>query len=428
MRSIPPFCDAPSQNSSLGKINGARETPVKETVKPLDDIRVLDIATFVAAPFASACLAEFGADVIKIERPGEGDDLRRLGTESEAGDSLWWLNDARNKKCITLDLRRERGADLFRKMVASADVVVENFRPGTLERWGIGFAELSSINPRLVMLRISAYGQTGPKSSLPGFARIAQAYAGLSYLTGMPHTPPLIAGSTTLADYLSGLYGAFGVMLALRARERTGRGQSIDMALHDGIFRFLDEIAAVYDRTGAIRERNGTETYAAVPHSHYPCADGKWVAIACTNDRIFARLARVMEQPELADPLSFGLKESRLAKRDEVNAAVRAWTEGLDRKTVILRCAEGDVPCGPICSIEDIFEEEQFWARDTLVRVPDARIGEVAVQGTIPKLSATPGEIRHLGPPLAAHNREIYQSELGLSPEEIAALEREGVI
>lgn len=419
---------ASHQRLGLGKIDGSGGIRVNQTIKPLDDIRVLDIATFVAAPFASACLAEFGAEVIKIERPKEGDDLRRLGTSSDAGDSWWWLNDARNKKCITLDLRRESGADLFRKMVASADVVVENFRPGTLERWGIGFDDLSSINQGLVMLRISAYGQTGPKSALPGFARIAQAYAGLSYLTGLPHTPPLIAGSTTLADYLSGLYGAFGVMLALRARERTGRGQSIDMALHDGIFRFLDEIAAVYDRTGTIRERSGTETYAAVPHSHYPCADGKWVAIACTNDRIFARLARVMGEPGLADPSIFGLKESRLAKRDEVNAAVRRWTESLDRKAVVLRCAEGDVPCGPICSIEDIFEEEQFWARDTLVRVPDPRIGDVAVQGTIPRLSDTPGDIRHLGPPLAAHNREIYQTELGLSPDELAALEREGVI
>ncbi len=398
------------------------------TIKPLDDIRVLDIATFVAAPFASACLAEFGAEVIKIERPKEGDDLRRLGTPSDSGDSWWWLNDARNKKCITLDLKHDRGANLFRRLAASADVVVENFRPGTLERWGIGFADLLAINPRLVMLRISAYGQSGPKSSLPGFARIAQAYAGLSYLTGTPQTPPLIAGSTTLADYLSGLYGAFGVMLALRARERTGRGQSIDVALHDGIFRFLDEIAAVYDRTGTVRERSGTETYAAVPHSHYPCADGKWVAIACTNDRIFARLARTMGEPSLADPSIFGRKESRLAKRDEVNAAVRGWTESLERDTVIHRCAEGDVPCGPICSIEDIFEEEQFWARDTLVRVPDPRIGDVAVQGTIPKLSDTPGEIHHLGPSLAAHNREIYQTELGLSPEEFAALEREGVI
>ena len=242
-------------------------------------------------------------------------------------------------------------------------MVIENFRPGTMERWGLGFADLLAVNPKLVMLRVSAYGQTGPKSGLPGFARIAQAYAGLSYVTGQPDTPPLIAGSTTLADYLTGLYGAFGVLLALRARERTGRGQFIDLGLHDGIFRFLDEIAAVYDKTGHVRERSGTETHTATPHSHYPCADGRWVAIACTNDKMFARLTQVMDQPELAGDERFEHKRSRLERRDEVNAIVRAWTTRHDRETVIRRCSQGEVPCGPVCSIEDIFNEEQFWVR-----------------------------------------------------------------
>ena len=395
---------------------------------PLDGVRVLDVATFVAAPFAATCLAEFGADVVKIERPGIGDDLRRLGTPSEAGDTYWWLNDARNKKCITLNLKDGKGAALFRRLAATADVVIENFRPGTLERWGLGFADLLAANPRLVMLRVSAYGQTGPKSGLPGFARIAQAYAGLSYVTGRPDTPPLIAGSTTLADYLSGLYGAFGVMLALRAREKTGRGQFIDVGLHDGIFRFLDEIAAVYDKTGLVRERSGTETHTAVPHSHYPCADGRWVAIACTNDRMFARLARVMGRPELADDARFSLKRARIEQREEMNAIVREWTSSHDRESVIRRCSEGEVPCGPVCSIEDIFNEEQFWARDTLTRVADPRIGEVALQGTIPRLSDTPGGIRHLGATLAAHNEAIYAGELGLTREELAELSRTGVI
>ena len=401
---------------------------MSETIMPLDGVRVLDVATFVAAPFAATCLAEFGADVVKIERPGVGDDLRRLGTPSEAGDTYWWLNDARNKKCITLNLKDGKGAALFRRLAATADVVIENFRPGTMERWGLGFADLLAANPRLVMLRVSAYGQTGPKSGLPGFARIAQAYAGLSYVTGRPDTPPLIAGSTTLADYLSGLYGAFGVMLALRAREKTGRGQFIDVGLHDGIFRFLDEIAAVYDKTGLVRERSGTETHTAVPHSHYPCADGRWVAIACTNDRMFARLARVMGRPELADDARFSLKRARIERREEMNAIVREWTSSRDRESVIRRCSEGEVPCGPVCSIEDIFNEEQFWARDTLTRVADPRIGEVALQGTIPRLSDTPGGIRHLGTALAAHNEAIYAGELGLTREELAELSRTGVI
>ena len=389
---------------------------------------MLDIATFVAAPFAAACLAEFGADVIKIEKPGVGDSLRQLGTESETGDTYWWLNDARNKRCITLDLKTPKGADLFKRLVAESDVVVENFRPGTLERWGLGFDALREVNPGLVMLRVSAYGQEGPKRDLPGFARIAQAYAGLSYLTGQPDTPPLIAGSTTLADYLSGLYGAYGILLALRARDRDGRGQYIDIALHDGIFRFLDEFAAVYGKTGHVRERSGTETESSVPHSHYPTADGKWVAVACTNDKMFARFVRVIGNPALDDPARYGTRKQRVAERETINRLVTEWTRSLPRDEVIARCAAGEVPCGPVNSIADIFEDEQFTIRDTLVRVRDDRVGELAVQGVVPKLSETPGAVRHLGAALGAHNAEVYRERLGLDDAELAELRAEGVI
>ncbi len=399
-----------------------------QDVAPLDGIRVLDIATFVAAPFAGACLAEFGADVIKIEKPGVGDSLRQLGTESETGDSYWWLNDARNKRCITLDLKHAKGAEMFRRLVADSDVVLENFRPGTLERWGLGFEALRAINPGLVMLRVSAYGQQGPKSHLPGFARIAQAYAGLSYLTGQPDTPPLIAGSTTLADYLSGLYGAYGVLLALRSRDQSGRGQYIDIALHDGIFRFLDEFAAVYSKTGYVRERNGTETDSSVPHSHYATGDGKWVAIACTNDKMYQRFVNVIGNPELADEERFGTRKKRVVERETINGLVTAWTTSMPRDEVIARCCDGDVPCGPINSIADIFEDEQFTLRDTLMRVKDDRIGELAVQGVVPKLSETPGKIKHLGAEMGAHNRDIFMGDLGLSEEELAALRNEGVV
>ncbi len=395
---------------------------------PLDGIRILDIATFIAAPFAATCLSEFGAEVIKIEKPDIPDYLRQLGTPSEAGDTYWWFNDARNKKCITLDLKTEKGADIFRKLVKKSDVLVENFRPGTLEKWGLGFETLKAINKKLVMLRVSAYGQEGPKSHLPGFARIAQAYAGLSYITGTPDTPPLIAGSTTLADYLSGLYGAYGILLALRSAEKTGEGQYIDIGLHDGIFRFLDEIAAVYDKTGHIRERQGTETHSSCPHSHYPTKDGKWVAIACTNDKMFERLSKVIGQPGLADRSKFGLKKNRLAGRNQVNGIVADWTSSYDREEVIRRCSEGDVPCGPICSIKDIFDEEQFWIRGTLMRVKDDRLGDLAVQGPMPKLSETPGEIKHLGTTGGKHNKEIFGELLGFSEAELDVLKRKGVV
>ncbi len=396
--------------------------------QPLEGVRILDIATFIAAPFAATALSEFGAEVIKIEKPDIPDYLRSLGTPSEAGDTYWWLNDARNKKCVTLDLKKDKGKELFRELVKKSDVVVENFRPGTLEKWGIGYESLKAINKKLVMLRVSAYGQEGPKSHLPGFARIAQAYAGLSYITGTPDTPPLIAGSTTLADYLSGLYGAYGILLALRVAEKTGEGQFIDIGLHDGIFRFLDEIAAVYDKTGHIRERQGTETHSSCPHSHYPTMDGQWVAIACTNDKMFERLSKVLGQPELADENKFGLKKNRLASRNQVNGIVADWTQSHDREEVIQRCADGDVPCGPICSIADIFNEEQFWVRDTLWRVEDERLGRLAVQGPLPKLSATPGEIKHLGTTRARHNTEIFGGLLGMGEKDLGMLEEEGVV
>jgi crotonobetainyl-CoA:carnitine CoA-transferase CaiB-like acyl-CoA transferase len=398
------------------------------STEALANVRVLDISTFVSAPFAAACLAEFGAVVLKIEKPGTGDSLRQLGTPSATGDSYFWLSEARNKKCITLDLRKPRGAELFRRMVQKADVVTENFRPGTQEKWGLGFKDLLAINPALVMLRVSAYGEKGPKSHLPGFARIAQAYAGLTYLVGRPDTPPLIAGSTTLADYISGLYGAFGVLLALRVRDQTGRGQYIDIGLHDGIFRFLDEMASVYDKTGEVRERMGTETPSSTPHSHYPTMDGKWVAIACTNDKMFERLANVMAQPDLARKDQYGMKPKRLKARERINQIVSDWTSKLDRDEVIKRCCDGDVPCGPVNSIAEIFAEEQFWVRDTLTRVAHERIGNLAVPGVIPRLSETPGKIRHLGCSLGENNSEIFRDWLDIDESELVALEKAGVI
>jgi crotonobetainyl-CoA:carnitine CoA-transferase CaiB-like acyl-CoA transferase len=394
----------------------------------LAKLKVLDISTFVSAPFAAACLAEFGAEVLKIEKPGTGDSLRELGTPSPTGDSYFWLSEARNKKCITLDLRKPQGAEIFRRMVKKADVVIENFRPGTLEKWELGFNDLLAINPELVMLRISAYGEKGPKSHLPGFARIAQAYAGLTYLVGRPDTPPLIAGSTTLADYISGLYGAFGILLALRVRDQTGRGQYIDIGLHDGIFRFLDEIACVYDKTGEVRERMGTETPSSTPHSHYPTKDSKWVAIACTNDKMFERLANVMGQPDLARSDQYGMKPKRLVARERINQIVSEWTSRFDRDEVIELCCSGDVPCGPVNSIAEIFAEEQFWVRDTLTRVAHEKLGDLAVPGVVPRLSETPGKIEHLGGKLGESNSAVFRDWLDIDESELAALEKAGVI
>jgi succinyl-CoA:(S)-malate CoA-transferase subunit A/succinyl-CoA:(S)-malate CoA-transferase subunit B len=396
---------------------------------PLAGVRVLDLATFLAGPFCASILGEFGAEVIKIEQPGVGDSLRRLGTPATAdGDTLWWLSEARNKKSITLDVRKPRGQQLFRALLRQSQVVVENFRPGTLEKWGLGYDSMRQENPALVLLRISGYGQTGPKAQEPGFARIAHAFCGLSDLVGMPDGPPLMPGSTSLADYLSGVYGAVGVLVALRAAEQTGEGQVVDLGLYESMFRVLDELAPAYAKFGTVRQRSGAETFNSVPHSHYPTADGKWVAIACTNDKMFARLADVMGRPELSNPERFGPVQARLTHRAEVNQIVTAWTRGRSQRDVLDQCAAGEVPCGPIYNIAEIFQDPQFAARGNLLRVQDPRAGDVTIPNVVPRLSRTPGQVEHLGPALGAHNAEVYTGLLGLAPGDLDALREDGVI
>lgn len=398
------------------------------TAMPLEGVRVLDLATFLAAPFCSTIMGEFGAEVIKVEQPGVGDPLRKFGTPNKSGDTLVFLSEARNKKSISLDLRKPEGAELLKKLVAKSDVVVENFRTGTLEKWGLGYEVLSGINPGLVMLRVTGYGQTGPKAREPGFARIAHAFSGLSYLAGEPDGPPLMPGSTSLADYLAGTYGALGVLLALRHRDRTGEGQYIDIGLFEPIFRYLDEIAPAYADSGYVRERMGADTVNVVPHSHYPTRDGKHVAIACTSDKMFARLADVMEKPELAEPERYGAIAARLENRAEVNRIVAEWTGGMTQAALLKKLREGEVPSGPIYNIAEIFADPQFAARGLLQKIQDERAGEVTVPAALPKLSRTPGSIRHLGPALAAHNREIFGDLLGVAAEEMEALKTKGVI
>ncbi|MEM7404539.1 MAG: CoA transferase [Pseudomonadota bacterium] len=396
--------------------------------RPLEGIRVLDLATFLAGPFCSTLLAEFGAEVIKVEQPGTGDPLRRFGTMTDCGDSLVWLQESRNKRCITMDLKSPRGKELMEQLVCQSDVLVENFRTGTLEKWGLGWERLHELNPRLVMLRVTGYGQTGPKARDPGFARIAHAFSGLTHLAGEPDGPPLMPGSTTLADYLSGTYGAFGVMMALRSRDQTGIGQYIDIALYEPVFRFLDEMAPAYAFNGFIRERMGADTVNVVPHSHYPTADGKWVAIACTSDKMFARLADAMEQPELAHEDAFGRIERRLAERPEVNRIVGQWTSSLPQSDLLERLKSGEVPSGPIYNIADIFADAQYQAREDLVTMGDERIESITMPNVFPVLSRTPGKVEHLGRGLGADNDTVLGDLLGLNEAERQALKDDNVI
>jgi len=397
-------------------------------ITPLGDCRVIDVSTFLAGPFCSTQLAEFGAEVIKLELPRVGDALRKFGTITDCGDSLPWLSECRNKKSATLDLRKPEGAALLKRLVAMSDVLVENFQPGTMEKWGLGWDVLHEINPRLIMVRISGYGQSGPYRDRPGFGRIANAFGGLSFLAGFPDRPPVTPGSATIPDYLSGLYGAFGAMLALRAREKTGRGQVVDIGLYETIFRILDELAPAYALNGFVRQRMGPSTVNVVPHSHYPTKDGRWIAIACTSDKIFARLAVAMGASELAGAGKWGTFRQREAEREAVDAYVAAWTARHDRDELMRLCEAAQVPCGPVYAIDEIFEDPQYEARENIVRVHDDRVGEIAIPNVVPRLTDTPGRVKWLGPPPESHNDEIYRGLLGLSSGEIEALRADGVI
>ena len=403
-------------------------SPQTQTVKPMQGIRILDVSSFLAGPFCATQLAEFGAEVIKIELPKVGDALRKFGTIIKSGDSLPWLQECRNKKSATLDLRKPEGADLLKRLVREADVLVENFQPGTMEKWGLGWDVLSRANPGLVMVRISGFGQTGPYSPRPGFGRIGNAFGGLSYLAGYPDRPPVTPGSATIPDYLAGLYGALGVMFALRARDMTGRGQFIDIGLYEPVFRILDELAAAYHYKGYVRERMGPGTVNVVPHSHYPTKDGKWIAIACTNDKIFARLADAMGEPEVAGEGKWGKVRDRDRDRAEVDAWVTRWTQQHSLADLIARCIEFEVPCGPVNSIAEIFKDPQYAARENIKLVSDPRVGEIAMPNVCPRLSDTPGSVEWLGPRLGEHNAEVYGRLLGLPQAEIARLQDKGVI
>jgi succinyl-CoA:(S)-malate CoA-transferase subunit A len=396
---------------------------------PLGGIRVIDVGNFLAGPYAASILGEFGAEVLKVEHPIAGDPMRRYGTATKRHDAtLAWLSEGRNRKSVTIDLRQQEGVQLFLKLVAKSDVLVENFRPGTMEEWGLGWPVLSAANPSLVMLRVSGYGQTGPYRRRSGFAHIAHAFGGLSYLAGFPGETPVLPGTVPLGDYMSSLYGAIGIMLALRHREKIGRGQMIDVGIYEAVFRQLDEIAAAYGLFGKIREREGSGSFVAVPHGHFRTRDDKWVAIACTTDKMFERLAEAMEHPELASTGLYGEQRKRLAARDQVNQIVIEWVGSLTRDEVLERCLDKEVPVGKVNSIADIFEDEHFQARGNLAHIEENGLGEVVVPNVVPTLSETPGRITNLGPPLGNATYEIMRELLDISADEIKRLRQHKII
>jgi len=394
----------------------------------LDGLVALDLATYIAAPFCCTLLGEFGAEVIKVEQPGRGDDLRRLGHKASEGVSYMWLVESRNKKSITCNLREPEGQALITRLAATADILAENFRPGTMEKWNLGYGELSQANPRLVMVRISAFGQTGPSRERPGFGRIAAAVSGVSYISGYPDRPPVSPGTPTIPDYLAGVMGALGALAAIESRHRTGLGKMVDVALYEPMLRMLDEMIPLHGALGTIRERIGSGTEYVVPHNHYQARDGSWIAVACTNDRMFARLAvDAMGQPGLC--AEFPSMDERIRRRAELDARVQAWVGAFDSALVLAKLDAASVPCSRVNSVKDIFEDEHMRARENLIPVPGPDGRMLWMPGIVPKLSLTPGQVTSAGPAtVGAHNEEIYCGRLGLTKDDIAALARKGIV
>ncbi|HEU5188143.1 MAG TPA: CoA transferase [Methylomirabilota bacterium] len=395
--------------------------------RPLEGLAALDLATFVAAPFCCTLLGEFGAEVIKVEQPGVGDDLRRLGRASADGPSYMWLVEARNKKSITCNLRHPEGQALVQRLAVSTDVVAENFRPGTLERWHLGWEDLHAANRGLVLVRISAFGQTGPERERPGFGRIAAAVSGASYVTGHPDRPPVPPGTPTIPDYLAGVMGAFGALAAIHHRARTGEGQVVDVALYEPLLRMLDEVLPAFAAEGHVRERIGSGTEYVVPHNHYQARDGRWIAIACTNDRMFERLAGAMRDPALL--ADFASVKTRIARRAEVDGRVQAWVGARPADEALAILERAEVPSSPVNSVRDLFADPQVAARDNILSATTALGTLVRMAGIVPKLSVTPGRVDTLGPQEpGAHNEEIYGGRLGLGRQALADLHARGVI
>ena len=392
----------------------------------LSGIKVLELGQLIAGPFASKTLADFGAEIIKVESPGEGDPLRKWRMLHQ-GTSVWWQAHSRNKQSICLDLRVKEGQEIARRLALEADVVIENFRPGTLEKWGLGWEALHQANPKLIMLRISGYGQDGPKRDEPGFAAIGEAMAGLRYITGHPNEIPVRAG-VSLGDTIAGLHGALGVLLALYERDaRGGEGQMIDVALYESIFNLTESLLPEYSVFGAIRQPAGGALPGIAPSNAYRCGDGQYVLIAGNGDSIFKRLMTLIGRSDLGDDPSLAQNDGRAKRVVEIDVAINTWTTTLSLDEVLKGLIQAQVPSGKIYTAKDIAEDPHYQARGVIQTVESADGLKVQVPGIIPKLSQNPGAIRHRAPTLGEHTDQIMKSA-GLTEEQITILRKSGVL
>lgn len=394
---------------------------------PLGDIRVIELGQLLAGPFCGQLLGDFGAEIIKMEDPGKGDPMRQWGREKPYGKSLWWPVVARNKKSVTCDLRTPQGQDLVRRLVATSDVLLENFRPGTLERWGLSPQELHAINPRLVITRVTGFGQTGPYAPRAGYGSIGEAMGGLRHVTGDPDRPPSRTG-ISLGDSLAATHACVGTLVALYERERSGKGQVVDSAIYEAVLAMMESLLPEWQQASYQRERTGPVLPNVSPSNVYPTKDGDSILIAANQDSVFGRLAVAMGAPELADDPRYATHSARGEHMPELDELIAAWTAQRPADDLLAHLNDSGVPAGRIYTAANMFADPHFAAREAIVRVPHPDFGEVAMQNVVPKLSATPGSVRSAGPQLGRHNDEIYRGLLGLSDEEITTLAAAGVI
>ena len=391
----------------------------------LQGVRVIELGSLIAGPYAAGLLAQFGAEVIKVEPPGDGDPLRKW-RKLHDGTSLWWYSQSRNKKSVTVNLKAPAGQALVRDLVKSADVVIENFRAGQLESWGLGWNALAEINPKLIMVRVSGYGQSGPYRDRPGFAAIAESMGGLRYLAGYPDRPPVRVG-ISLGDTLAALYGVIGALLAMVHLKNGGKGQYIDVALYEAVFGVMESLIPEFSVLGHVRERTGSTLPGIAPSNTYPCRDGRYVIIAGNSDGIFKRLMNAIGRMDLAEDASLARNDGRVQKSEMLDEAISAWTSTHELENVLEVLDAAEVPSGRIYTAADIAADPHYRARGMLQdhALPDGT--SVVMPGIVPKLSGTPGTTRWLGPKLGEHNHEVFES-IGIRGEQLATLRNQGVI
>lgn len=395
----------------------------EERAGPLTDIRVIELGQLIAGPYCGQLLADFGADVIKVEPPGKGDPMREWGR----GDyPLWWTVCARNKRCVTADLRVPEGQEIVRRLIEHADILLENFRPGTLEKWGLGYEDLKAINPSLIMVRVSGYGQTGPYAPRAGYAAIGEAMGGMRYLSGYPDRPPSRTG-LSIGDSLAAAFACIGALSALHHRDKTGRGQVVDSAIYESVLSVMEATIPEYVVSNYIRTRSGSKLPNVAPSNVYQCKDGDYL-IAANQDTIFQRLCEAMEMPELAEDKRFATHMARGANQELLDSIINEWASSRTIEEVEQRMIEFAVPAGKIYRAPEMLADPHFAAREAIVDVPHPMWKALKMQNIFPKLSETPGKIRWAGPDYGAHTEEVYASLLGMTAEEIEDKKRRGVI